>query len=221
MKIDGESLPSYLDQTPPSAVFYDVEARRVAHVYARALLTAAEKAGRSEEIVEELDSLLTDVFQSQPDFERFLTNPTIGRDHKRHTLDAVFKGRASDLFLNFLIVLNAHDRLDILRSILIEAVLVLDELRKRRHVVVRSAAPLGDDQRARLLQQLRQVMQLEPKLLAIVDPELIGGLTVRVGDWLYDASVRTRLNTIRNQLFASSSHEIQTRRDRFCSDQGN
>jgi F-type H+-transporting ATPase subunit delta len=221
MKIDGESLPSYLDQTPPSAVFYDVEARRVAHVYARALMSAAEKAGRSEEIVEELDSLLTDVFRPQPDFEHFLTNPTIGRDRKKHTLQQVFKDRASDLFLNFLIVLNEHDRLDILRSILIEAVLVLDELRKRRHVVVRSAAPLADDQRTRLLQQLRQVMQLEPKLLAIVDPDLIGGLTVRVGDWLYDASVRTRLNTIRNQLFASSSHEIQTRRDRFSSDQGN
>lgn len=218
MKIDGEALPSYFDETPPSSVLYDVEARRVARVYAEALLSAAEKAGRAEEVLEELDSLLTDVFRTQPDFERFLTNPTIGRDRKRDTLRHVFQDRASGLFLNFLIVLNAHDRLDILRSVLIEAVTVLDRLRQRRHVVVRSAAPLPDDQRAHLLQELRQVMQLEPKLLTIVDPELIGGLTVRVGDWLYDASVRTRLDTIRNQLFASSSHEIQTRRDRFSSD---
>lgn len=215
MKIDGEALPSYLSETPPSSVFYDVEARRVARVYAEAMLAAAEKSGRSEEVLEELDSLITDVLQSRPEFEQFLTNPVIGRDRKHQALEDVFKGRASDLFLNFLTVLNHHDRLDILRPILLESVTLLDAMRHRRHVVVRTAVPLPDDQRARLLHELRQVMKLEPKLLTIVDPDLIGGMTVRVGDWLYDASVNTRLNTIRNQLFASSSHEIQTRRDRF------
>jgi hypothetical protein len=44
---------------------------------------------------------------------------------------------------------------------------------------------------------------------------------VRLGDWLYDASVRSRLNEIRHQIIARSSHEIQSERDRFCLAEGN
>jgi F-type H+-transporting ATPase subunit delta len=51
-----------------------------------------------------------------------------------------------------------------------------------------------------------------------VDPSLLGGLVVRTGDYVYDASVRTRLETIRKQLIERSSHEIQTGRDRFYAD---
>ena len=53
-----------------------------------------------------------------------------------------------------------------------------------------------------------------------IDPDLLGGLVVRVGDWLYDASVRTQLETIRNQIIARSSHEIQSGRNRFSSPNG-
>jgi F-type H+-transporting ATPase subunit delta len=50
-----------------------------------------------------------------------------------------------------------------------------------------------------------------------VDPDLLGGLIVRVGDWVYDASVRRELETLRSELIARSSHEIQSRRDQFSS----
>ena len=50
---------------------------------------------------------------------------------------------------------------------------------------------------------------------------LIGGLVVQVGDWLYDASVKARLDQLRNQILERSSHEIQSGRDRFSSDDGN
>ena len=58
----------------------------------------------------------------------------------------------------------------------------------------------------------------EPIVERQVDPDLLGGLQVRVGDWVFDASVRTQLNNLRNQIIAESSHAIQTRRDRFSSD---
>ena len=55
----------------------------------------------------------------------------------------------------------------------------------------------------------------EPVLDARVDPDLLGGLMVQVGDWLYDASVRTRLERIRNQLIERSSHAIQSQTRSF------
>ena len=70
------------------------------------------------------------------------------------------------------------------------------------------------------LGQLRDLWQREPILESAVDPDLLGGLVVQVGDWLYDASVRTQLETLRNQLITRSSHEIQSGRDRFSSPVG-
>ena len=60
-------------------------------------------------------------------------------------------------------------------------------------------------------------MKREPVLIPKVDPDILGGLIVQVGDWRYDASVRHQLDIIRNQLIESSSHEIQVGRDRFSS----
>ena len=76
-------------------------------------------------------------------------------------------------------------------------------------------------ERERLAQGLRNAFQLEPVLETRIDPDLIGGLVVRIGDWLYDGSVRNKLEIIRDQIIERSSHEIQSGRDRFCTDEGN
>jgi F-type H+-transporting ATPase subunit delta len=195
--------------------FADVASQRVARVYAEALLNAAEKHGQGDEVVGELDSLVRDLFRADPEFEAFLSSAAVSRDRKAQVLDAAFAHRASEVLANFLQVLNNHDRLELLRPILAEA----RELSNRRHgrvrVRVRSAVALPDDQRERLVQELRQVINREPLLETQVDPDLLGGLVVRVGDWLYDASVRTQIDTIRSELIARGSHEIQSGRDRF------
>jgi F-type H+-transporting ATPase subunit delta len=118
-------------------------------------------------------------------------------------------------------VLNQHERLNLLRPILAAAKELRDQRAKRIRVQVRSAVPLADDQADRLRQQLRESLRLDPVLRTEVDPELLGGVVVRVGDWLYDASVRARLDSIRNQLIERSSHEIQSGRDRFSVASGN
>jgi F-type H+-transporting ATPase subunit delta len=56
---------------------------------------------------------------------------------------------------------------------------------------------------------------MEPILDLQVDPQLLGGLVVKIGDWLYDGSVRARLQAFRDHLIARSSHEIQSGRNRF------
>jgi F-type H+-transporting ATPase subunit delta len=197
----------------------DVGAQRVAHVYAEALLNSAGQQG--DAAVEELESLIGDVFAADPDFETFLSSGAVGRDQKAQVIQSVFGSRGTPNFVNFLLVLNAHERLNLLRPILEAAREIRDQRARRIRVEVRSAVPLPDDQRERLRQQLRESFHQEPLLETRVDADLLGGLVLRVGDWLYDASVRTKLETLRNQLIAESSHEIQSRRDRFSSDAGN
>src|SRR6266852_6724833 len=166
----------------------DVGAQRVARVYAEALLNAADKQGQSEQVLESLESLIRDVFPAKPQFEAFLQSSAVGRERKAQVIDKVFEGKASPVFVDFLKVLNQHERLNLPRPILTAAKELRDERAKRIRVQVRSAVPLANDQENRLRQQLREALKLDPVLQTAVDPELLGGVVVRVGDWLYDAS---------------------------------
>jgi F-type H+-transporting ATPase subunit delta len=65
---------------------------------------------------------------------------------------------------------------------------------------------------------MRDVFQLEPVIETNIDEGLLGGMVVQVGDWLFDGSVRTRLEQLRKQLMVRRNYEIQGRRDRFCID---
>jgi F-type H+-transporting ATPase subunit delta len=196
----------------------DVSAQRVARVYAEALLDAAEKRGEVEAILEQFNGLVRDVFQANPLVEEFLASPAVPAKAKAASIESAFGPRSGELFTNFLLVLNHHGRLGLLRGIY-AALLELHEKRQRKvRVQVQSAVPLADDQRERLRNELREALHQEPILQERVDPELLGGLVVRVGDWQYDGSVRSRLRAIWNFLSERSSYAIQSGRDRFSSD---
>jgi F-type H+-transporting ATPase subunit delta len=184
----------------------DAGSQRVARVYAEALLDAAARREQTEQVLDELNSLIDDLFAADPQFEAFLAGGAIGRKPKAQVIHHAFDGRASDVFRNFLLVLNDHQRLDLLRGIRDAAKELYDERAGRMRVFVTSAAPLPEDQREKLLHQLRQRYHKEPVLTAQVDPALLGGLVVRVGDWLFDGSVRTRLQNIEKQMIERGSH---------------
>jgi F-type H+-transporting ATPase subunit delta len=198
------------------ATVMDVGEQRVARVYADALLNAA--GPNAGDVMDELDALLSQVLQADPRLFVFLASAAISRGLKAKALRDALTGRASLVLLNFLLVLNDHDRLDLLRGIAQAGREQFDQRSGRMRVSVRSAVALPDDQRARLQQELRGMFKREPVLDAQVDPELLGGLVVRVGDWVLDDSVRTRLQTLCKQLIERSSYEIQSGRDRFRAD---
>jgi F-type H+-transporting ATPase subunit delta len=171
-------------------------------------------------LLEELRSLVEGVFEAEPRLEIMLASPAVGRDRKAALLQAAFAGRASETFLNFLNVLNDHDRLDLLRSVHKEYERLLDRRKRRVHVQVRTAVPLPQDQRDRLAATVSDLLKVEPILEEQVDPSLLGGIVVRVGNWMFDASVRNTLQDIRHQLITRGSHELQSRRDHFGLDEG-
>lgn len=206
------------DQNPGRTA--DVGEQRVAKVYAEALLDSAERHDQATEILHELEELIVQVFREEPQFEEFLASGAISREHKTQVLRSVFADRTSELLYHFLLVLNEHERLGLLRAIVAAYHTLSDERSGRIRVSVRSAVPLPDDQQVHLVQELRNTFQREPLLETHVDPELLGGLIVQVGDWLYDGSVRTKIDNLRKEIMERSSYEIQSRRDHFCSTNG-
>jgi F-type H+-transporting ATPase subunit delta len=202
-------------EQPHHETVLDDATRHVARVYAEALLNAAAKAGRDTDLLHELEALVGEVFARDPAFEEFLASAAIDRNRKAAVLRGAFEGRSDELLLNFLLVLNEHDRLGALRAIAAVYRELYDQRSGRMGVRVASAVPLTEEQQERLRGQLRAQFQREPVLHTRVDPDLLGGLVVQVGDWVWDASVRTQLDEIREQVIERSTHAIQSGRNRF------
>ena len=186
----------------------------VAQVYADSLLDVVPK-GQADGILDEFGSFMQDVLGDHPEFSRLLNSGMLNRDEKAALLDRVLKGRASDLFVNFLRVLSRHDRLELLPTIL-RQVEIQHEIRSgKQRVQVTSAAPLSKEQLDSIRDGLKAKLSFEPVLENIVDSALLGGVRIQVGDTVYDSSLRTRLKHLRNQLRQRGIHEIQSGRDRF------
>ena len=199
----------------------DVGVEHVGDVYARAFLGAAEKAGRIEALLEEFDSLLSDVLDRFPELERTLASRLVSHEQTAVILDRVFGGRASPVMLNFLKVVSRHERLDCLRAIHRRTHAQYERMRGLVRVKVATAETIPDALAGRIADQLHDVLGGVPVLEQIVDPELIGGMVVRVGDTVYDGSIATQLENVRQQMIDRSVHEIQSRRDRFSYPAGN
>ena len=206
----------------PKAEPIDVRAEQLAGVYARALLAAGEKSGVTDEIVEQYDLLVNDLFAKTASLEAVLA-ATGAKDAARIALiDRVFAGKFSKLFVNFLKVLATRGRLDMVRAIHRAFHKELDLLRGRLRVRVSTASPIGNDVADQLLKSLHPLLDGgSPRIERVVDPTLIGGVVVRIGDVVYDGSVARQLGQMREQMINRSIHEIQSRRDRFRHTGGN
>jgi F-type H+-transporting ATPase subunit delta len=189
----------------------NVDAMRIGRVYAESLMRNAAAQNQEQELLDELTALVEQVFRAQPRLEQLFKSGAMSREKKTALIRTVFAGRCSDLLLKFLIVLNNHDRLGMLRAVVAEYRDLLDQKLNRVRVQVRSAVTLTQEEQDRLRDTLRQRLQREPLLESQVEPALLGGLVVRVGDHLWDGSLRARLQAIRNQLIERGTHALQNR----------
>ena len=193
----------------------DPSTQQLAAIYAQALLNAAQDAAQTGALVEELDSLVTDVLDVYPQLEATLNSGVVSDDKKEPILDRVFGTQASTLLLNFLKVLSHRGRFDLIRPVCSAVHELYSQMRGRVEVEVRTAIPVDRELIGTLSNQLRGMLGGEPQFERVTDPAMIGGIVLRIGDTVYDGSVSTQLKRMRGQLIDRSVHEIQSRRDRF------
>jgi len=199
----------------------DVGVEQVASVYAEAIYGVAERAGTAEAMLGEFDALIAHVLDPNPKFEEILGSALIGHDEKVEILERTLGKTASPLVLNFLKVVSRHGRLDCLRAIHRQTHAVYDRARGRVPIELITAAPVSEAEAQTIAKTLGGVIEGEPVVRRRVDPELIGGAVVRVGDTVYDGSIARQLENVRRQMIDRSAHEIQSRRDRFSYPAGN
>lgn len=190
-------------------------APELTRTYADAFLNAAQSQGGADAAVDELQELIEDVWRARPEFAQLLSSPSVPAHRKDEILEQAFEGRAMPVVSNFLRVLNRHGRMDLLPAIAAAARARLDVRHGRKRATVRTAVPLDDGQVGAIRDRLRSMLAGEPVVRLEVDPSLIGGLVVQVGDDVFDASVATQLDRLRRRLIEEKSHELQERREAF------
>lgn len=181
-------------------------AARIARVYAEALAAAAAPRGEADSLGDALDSLVRDVLDADRRVETLFASPAVKKAEKQAAIDAAFGPNAPELLRNFVSVLNQNNRLGLIRAVNAAYRRIRDERAGRVRVRVTSAVPLTDAQAGRLRDSLARSLNAEPVIDARTNPDILGGLVVQVGDRVYDSSVRTRLETLRNHLMASGSY---------------
>jgi F-type H+-transporting ATPase subunit delta len=197
---------------------HDVTVEKIARVYAEAVLGAAEKAGVSALLVDELDELVTGVLDRFPKMESLLATELVSEEQKRAIIDRVFSGRISKTTLGLLQILAQHGRLGILRSVAHMARHLWQARSGRVEIEVKYASAPEQALQLEVATALRSVLGGEPAITTTVDAELIAGFEVRVEDIVYDASARSRLERARQEMIERAHEAIQTRRGSFIAE---
>ncbi len=181
-------------------------AARIARVYADALMRAAAQTGEADAVGDELASIVSSALTGKPAVTAFFASAAIHKTAKLPVLAAAFEHGSSATFRKFVGVLNQNGRLGILPAVNAEYQKLRDAAAGRVRVSVTSAVPLDPDQFARLETALARKVNGTPVVTVTVDPAILGGLVVQVGDTVTDTSVRTRLNNLRSHLMTSGTH---------------
>lgn len=177
----------------------------VARVYSKALLELA--GDEAQNLLDELEDLLK-VLGGNAELREFFASPLVDASVREGAIEKVFRGRASDLLVDSLQVLNHHDRLAYLDTIVALYRQATQERQGHVDVHVTSAVPLSDGVRKELTGLASRLYGRQPDLIEKVDASLIGGLVLRVGDRKIDTSVVTQLRDLRQQLADRAAREI-------------
>ena len=170
--------------------------------YANALADIALEQGAVEPVLKQLSEFAA-AFAESAELRTFLATPGLSRQEKHSVIERL-AGRmgASKIIRNFLFVMVDNQRTPLLPRIL-EA--FQEVIRRRQGVAeaeVSSAVSLSEAQKAQLLKTLERLTGKKIQAKYALEPELLGGAVVRMGDTIYDGSLRSRLKEMRARLTA-------------------
>jgi len=175
----------------------------VARRYATALYEEADDSGVLEEVDEDV-LMLRETLESNDELSRFFDSPVIPKGKKEDVIQSLLGDRVNALVVRFLRLLVQKDRETMTKAILDQYQGLRDEQRGIVDAHVTVAHPLSEDDREAVVDTLEAQTGKTVRLHLKEDPDLIGGLVIRIGDHVFDGSVQNKLSNLHDRLRRSS-----------------
>ena len=172
---------------------------RVARRYAEAALELGEEQKQGERLAADLE-LVGKAISGSREFVALLKSPVIGKEKKRTILTELFQPRVSGLTLSFLDLILEKGREDLMVAIIDEFFKLRDDRLGILALDVRAATEMTDDQQKTIVKRFEEMTQKKIRVSFSIDKQLKGGFVARVGDTVYDGSIRRQLELLRERF---------------------
>ena len=183
----------------------------IAKVYAKSLFELCQQSGgrdQAEQTLGELEDIL-ELARADAKFNEFLATRVIPTDKRDASLEAIFAGKAGDLTLRFLRLLNRKDRLGHLPPIVSSFESLVQDAFGRVEVDLFTAEAIDDATKSAFRDTLAAKLGKEIILHAYTEPSMLGGVKLRIGDRLVDDSLVTQLSRMRDRLNNDGSSRVR------------
>jgi F-type H+-transporting ATPase subunit delta len=168
--------------------------------YANALADVALEQGATDPILKQLSDF-NETYAESAELRTFLGSPAVDREAKHGVIEKlVARLGASRIMRNFLFLVVDHQRTPLLPEMLASFQQVLQQRQGIAEAEVVSATDMNDAQKSQLQHSLEKLTGKKIQAKYAQDPALLGGALVRIGDTIYDDSLRNRLNQMRGRL---------------------
>ncbi len=175
----------------------------VARRYAQALNEQAAQAGILEQVDADIELISTALDDSR-ELRAFFGSPIISRKKKGDVVRALFEERIQKVTMTFMGLLVDKRREGIFPTVVASYRELRDAQLGKTTVSVRTAYELSEEDRTALMTELTSLTGKQVRLDAKLDPSIMGGIVIRVGDTVYDGSITNQLATLRERLQGGS-----------------
>ncbi|MBC7759300.1 MAG: ATP synthase F1 subunit delta [Phormidesmis sp. FL-bin-119] len=172
---------------------------QVATRYAKSLIDLAGEQKAVEAIKKDIE-LFLETCRANPELQAILKNPIISLDKKANILDGLFSGKVHDMILSFFRIVVRKGRAEILFGTAKEFITQYNVIKNVVKATVTSASPLSQENISQIEDVVKKSTNGEVILTSIVDPKLIGGFILKVGDKQFDTSISSKLNKLRKEF---------------------
>ncbi|WP_156290877.1 F0F1 ATP synthase subunit delta [Oceanobacillus salinisoli] len=175
----------------------------VAKRYAEALFELGQEKLILDKLVKEF-SVVRDVFQTNQELTTFLAHPAIPGEKKKQLIAEVFQGSQAEV-INTLKLLVDRRRVDVIPFVIDDLIQLVNDAKGIAEATVYSVRELSADEKLKVKESfVKRLNKEEIRITNVVDPSLLGGVKIRVGNTIYDGSISNKLKRIERNIVTAN-----------------
>jgi F-type H+-transporting ATPase subunit delta len=174
-------------------------AKLVSKTYSNALFEVALEMDAIDKILAEY-TFVVESMNQHPDFYEILTSPKVTTDEKKKIIDTTYQAHISGELINFFKLLIDKKRIDVILKVFDDLAETVDEYKGNVVAKVESVIPLEANEIEVLIKKLNDLTGKNVTVNNVINPDIVGGMIVKIGDKIIDGSVQRKLHDLKNDL---------------------